>query len=239
MKPIGFSIGEKLGKLAAPAFYEKLVAHSVMQHRYTALKKAPTYSKREELWASAVQHIGATQDILFLEFGVWEGYSMRYFSKAFTSSDARFYGFDSFEGLPQAWEDKSTGAFSTKGAVPQIADARIKFVKGWFQNSVPEFLKGRSKAPEKVLVHFDADLYSSTLYLLHALANYLPRYYFIFDEFPGDETRALYNFEQSHGATSRFFGKTDRSMQTFGLIENSSVYEPEHLRASEVMSASA
>ena len=43
------------------------------------------------------------------------------------------------------------------------------------------------------LVHFDADIYSSTLFLLFQLDNYTP-YYALFDEFGGDEARALYDY---------------------------------------------
>lgn len=111
--------------------------------------------------------------------------------------------------------------------MPKIDDTRVTFVKGWFQNSVPEFLKDFSTDATTVLVHFDADLYSSTLYLLNALSGYLPKYYFIFDEFPGDEVRALYNFKQSYGAATQFFGKTDRCMQIFGHIQSSRPYAPD------------
>ena len=39
----------------------------------------------------------------------------------------------------------------------------------------------------------DADIYSSTLFLLFQLDNFTP-YYALFDEFGGDEARALYDY---------------------------------------------
>ena len=43
------------------------------------------------------------QDKLFLEFGVMQGHSLVDFRSAYMSNDinAEFYGFDSFEGLPE------------------------------------------------------------------------------------------------------------------------------------------
>jgi hypothetical protein len=46
----------------------------------------------------------------------------------------------------------------------------------------------------KTIIHFDADMYSSTLFLLLKLHETLDEYYFIFDEFEGEELRALNNY---------------------------------------------
>jgi hypothetical protein len=218
--PIGYTIGTYLGRVKT-SFYEKLVSHSILQHTFSPLKTVRMFSTREEIWDYAAQHIGT--EVTLLEFGVWWGYSMRHFLKSHPAQSSRFYGFDSFEGLPQAWEGKTEGHFSTQGNVPQIDDTRVKLVKGWFQNTVPEFLKGTALS-STILVHFDADLYSSTLYLLQQLSR-VPHYYFICDEFPGDETRAFYNTLQANGAFVTFLGRTARSMQVFGFMDNSRIYE--------------
>jgi hypothetical protein len=161
---------------------------------------------REELWTRALQKIG-TPDILFLEFGVWQGYSIDYFSRLNRSPPSRFYGFDSFEGLPEGWRGMSAGHFSTGGQIPVSDDERVRFVKGWFRDSLPGQLdrlveEARSRA---LLVHFDADLYSSTLYLLCALTQRFDSFYCVFDEFSGHEMRALHNFMQAFGATCEFY----------------------------------
>ena len=44
---------------------------------------------------SAVQNLG-----LFLEFGVHKGHSIK---KLSSKTESMFYGFDSFEGLPENW----------------------------------------------------------------------------------------------------------------------------------------
>lgn len=114
---------------------------------------------------------------------------------------------------------------SAGGRVPDIADERVTFVAGWFKDTVPE-QKERILASAQgrtVTVHFDADLYSSTLYLLFALYDMFDEYHFIFDEFGGHEVRALYNFQQATGATCvYYFHNTGRGLPTAvsGLLRN-------------------
>jgi hypothetical protein len=44
----------------------------------------------------------ADQDVLYLEFGVFRGDSIRYWSRRLKNPRAKLHGFDSFEGLPKA-----------------------------------------------------------------------------------------------------------------------------------------
>ena len=97
---------------------------------------------------------------------------------------SRFIGFDSSEGLPEDWLGNYTkGTFDVGGAVPQIDDERVSFIKGWFQNTLPGFLK--EFAPRsRLVVHSDSDLYSSTLFTLANLNTLLvPGSVIIFDDF--------------------------------------------------------
>jgi O-methyltransferase len=151
--------------------------------------------------------------ITYLEFGVADGISLRSIISRFTHAESRFFGFDSFEGLPEAWVPLPTvswkeGAFSRQGDVPAIDDRRVEFVRGWFQNTLPPFLStGSVGGPWPHLVHYDADLYSSTLFILTTLWHYLPEYYFIMDEFPYDEVVALSDFAQSYPVEIRFIAE--------------------------------
>jgi O-methyltransferase len=110
-----------------------------------------------------------TRAIDYLEFGVFEGASIREWSLLNQNPASRFYGFDSFEGLPEDWHaGKRKGAFSTAGKVPEIGDPRVRFVVGWFQSSLRGFMD--SYHPQRQLVlHVDCDIYSSTLYCLTTL----------------------------------------------------------------------
>ena len=44
--------------------------------------------------------------VLYLEFGVYQGASMRWWSAALNNPGSRLHGFDSFEGLPEAFDDE-------------------------------------------------------------------------------------------------------------------------------------
>mgnify|MGYP000079224382 CR=1 FL=1 len=75
----------------------------------------------------------------YLEFGVWQGGSINFFSSKFPNS--QFYGFDSFEGLPENWRPGfEKGTFSLNGMLPKV-NANVKLIPGWFNESLPYFLE--------------------------------------------------------------------------------------------------
>ena len=79
---------------------------------------------------------------------------------------SRFYGFDTFTGLPEHWfKYFSKSAFNVAGKIPEILDSRVTFVKGLFQDTLGNFLNGFNRK-NRIVVHIDADLYSSTLFVL-------------------------------------------------------------------------
>jgi hypothetical protein len=156
----------------------------------------------EDKWALhdyAAEHLGLDAVVTYLEFGVAGGQSIRKFAERFTNPATRLVGFDSFEGLPEDWHvDRriiQKGTFAAGGKAPSISDNRISFVKGWFQNSVPLFLRHPTVPLNgSVLIHYDADLYSSTLFLLTNLWPHISQYYFIMDDFFQDDMIALHDF---------------------------------------------
>jgi len=167
----------------------------------------PDKQRFTNLYPFMAETIGADVPITFLEFGVWRGASIKRMAELFTNPDARFIGFDSFEGLPEAWGIRPAGTFSVEGNQPQIADPRVSFVKGYFQNSLPGFLADYThRSP--VLVNLDADLYSSTLFLLTTLWHHIPEYWFVFDEFPNDEAAAMYDFTAAYPVDFEFIACT-------------------------------
>jgi len=154
-----------------------------------------------ELYEFAAKAIGNVP-LLYLEFGVYGGRSMSRMVERFPHPGARFVGFDSFEGLPEDWAQaggrKERGFFSTGGQIPTISDPRVSFEKGWFQDTLPPFLAAHDlSGTTPILVHYDADLYSSTLFVLCMLWPATRGYYFIFDEFMGDELLALDDFSRA------------------------------------------
>lgn len=105
----------------------------------------------------------------YFEFDVFEGASIRFWSSQNKNVASRFFGFDSFEGLPEDWHSgKRKGAFSTGGKPPEVSDARVSFVAGWFQRSLRCFLESY-RPQNQLVIHIDCDLYSSALYCLTTL----------------------------------------------------------------------
>ncbi len=137
--------------------------------------------------------------ILYIEFGVWKGHSIKYFADKYKSASSEFYGFDTFYGFPEKCLSMEKGHYSTAGEMPQLNDVRIKFIKGLFQETLPIFLKKINFETKKktVLVHFDAPLHSATLFTLFKLSEKFTNYYFIFDQLGTEECRALNNFNES------------------------------------------
>jgi len=113
--PAKAKLKQLIGKAASIDWLEKLTeyaiaeqAKSVSLEGATAIAPAGTSWQevidrgREELWTRTLEQVPA-QDLLLLEFGVWQGESTRFFAGLNRSPSSRFYGFDSFEGLPEDW----------------------------------------------------------------------------------------------------------------------------------------
>ncbi len=97
---------------------------------------------------------------LALEFGVYSGETLKIIAAA--RDGAGVFGFDSFQGLPEAWRaDFPAGTF----AVPQPPDVpEAELVVGWFADTLPDFLAAH---PGQVdFLHVDADLYSAAVTVL-------------------------------------------------------------------------
>lgn len=103
------------------------------------------------------------KDSLWLEFGVYTGNSIKYIA---SHTDKTVYGFDSFEGLPEKWRDGyPKGVFKTQA--PTDLPSNVKIVEGFFQDTLVSFLASHSG--QASFIHMDADLYSSTKYVLDTL----------------------------------------------------------------------
>ena len=120
----------------------------------------------------------------YLEFGVFRGWSLKHWLDINRHPDSRFFGFDSFKGLPERWMDgREAGHFNRDGQPPQIDDPRVKWVIGLFQETLPGFLK-TFRNERQVVVHIDCDLYGGTMFALSSLHTFMPPGTVVFfDEF--------------------------------------------------------
>ena len=163
---------------------------------------------RYEVFDAIARDIGDRR-ILYLEFGVSRGWSMRYWSRIVENPDSHLHGFDSFEGLPLGWlPTAGRGSFSTGGTPPVVDDDRVEFFVGLFEETLPTY-----QWPEYncLVVNIDADIYSSTAYVLSALRERISLgSYLYFDEFHhrGDEMRAFSEYLDTTDARFRLLAAT-------------------------------
>jgi hypothetical protein len=144
------------------------------------------YNKRYTLYYTVAKHSHLdSKEIFYLEFGVAEAHSFKWWLKKNTHPGSEFHGFDTFEGLPEDW-----GRHFKKGdmsaSLPDIDDNRAGFYKGIFQETLHVFIEQNKEAliGKQKVVHMDADLFSSTIFVLSQLHPYLSKGDIIFfDEF--------------------------------------------------------
>ena len=144
------------------------------------------YDKRYKMFEKIIQNYNlGDYNILYMEFGVAQALSFKWWINRIENSKAKFVGFDTFEGLPEDW-----GGFYKKGDmsgnIPDFNDPRTSFVKGIFQDTLHDFIENNKHdiVSRKKVIHLDADLFSATIFTLSQLYPYLNKGDIIlFDEF--------------------------------------------------------
>jgi predicted O-methyltransferase YrrM len=151
---------------------------------------------------------------LVLEFGVASGSTIRLLADAAPLSDRRVYGFDSFEGLPEAWGSSPVGHFAC--AIPEVP-GNVELVVGWFADTLPPFLAKHQD--DIALLHIDCDLYNSTATVLEALApRIVPGTVIVLDEFwivTDQEQRAFMDWAST---TKRSYRHEARSIEQLCVV---------------------
>jgi len=147
------------------------------------------------------------QKSYYLEFGVFNGISINFFSKYLKTN---IYGFDSFKGLNEDWRGSilERGYFNLKGKEPKV-NKNVTLIKGWVQDTLLDFLK---KKPKINFVHMDLDTYESTKFVLKNIKPLLCKNSIIlFDE--------LYNFSGwdvgEYKALTEVFNETEYKFLAF------------------------
>lgn len=141
-------------------------------------KRCPTRPALYDYVATLIQ-----EPVSYLEFGVFKGESLRHWARLFKHPDSTLHGFDSFEGLPEDWGPVDRAYLNVHGSMPKIDDPRVKLFKGWFSDTLPGYVRD-FKPKGSLVVYLDADLYSSTIFVLKELRPFMkPGTILIFDEF--------------------------------------------------------
>lgn len=162
----------------------------------------------------------ARRPVDYFEFGVMSCKTFNRVIEWMPSDEARFYGFDTFEGLPQPWiRVRKNGALwmgRDAGELkadfpPAVYDKRAVLFKGLFQETLPEALVTAFPAGRKLgrpmILNIDSDLYSSALYVLTSMHTLLRTGdYIYFDEFFDalNEFAAFNDYIRAYGTRSWF-----------------------------------
>ena len=156
-------------------YFKKYFKNSILLKNATELRKYSIKKSKEQ----------DNQDQFdYLEFGVFDGTSINFFSK-YTKS---IYGFDSFEGLKEDWIGNfgfQKGHFDLKKVKPKV-NSNVELIDGFVQDTLDNFIQ---KKDLKInFVHMDLDTYESSLYVLQKIKPYLLKNsVIVFDQ--------LHNFE--------------------------------------------
>jgi hypothetical protein len=149
------------------------------------MKDSMMFFNHAGIWDYTIsQIIKQTFKGYLLEFGVFKGTSINYFSNAIKTET--FYGFDSFEGLQEDWKGWSLrkGAFDLNGVMPNV-NPNVKLIKGWFDQTIPTFLNTQTVEHIRLL-HIDCDTYEATKTVFEQLNKEIKTGTLIlFDEFFG------------------------------------------------------
>ncbi len=165
------------------------------------------FADRRSLLRHGLTLVHEELDGLYCEFGVYEGESINIIASLVSQ---QVHGFDSFEGLPEAWQaGLPKGAFRLD-RLPQVR-TNVVLHKGWFRESLPLF-KEEYRKPI-AFMHLDADLYSSTKTVFDVLGERIVTGTVIqFDEFfnyPGwkeGEYRAFFEFVEARTVAFEYVG---------------------------------
>ncbi|MGN6608651.1 MAG: class I SAM-dependent methyltransferase [Jatrophihabitans sp.] len=173
-------------------------------------------------------------DGLMLEFGVASGTTLRIIADALPGRE--IVGFDVFTGLPEDWRPGfAAGAFA-QDVLPEVPGATL--VPGLFAETLPSFLE--THPGPVAFLHLDADLYSSTAFVLDRLRHRLVAgTVIVFDEYfnyPGwhgdGEHRAWQEFVERTGAGFEYLAYTHDNEQVVVRVTGNAAVDEEATTAS-------
>ena len=181
------------------------------------------YPKRYKLFeAVSDKYELDKKELLYLEFGVASGSSFFWWMKKNINPDSAFRGFDTFEGLPEDWGGYKKGAMAFDQK--EVMDGRAEFIRGIFQESLHPFIESNKVLLQNKskIIHLDADLFSSTIFVLSQLYPYLKKGDIIFfDEFnvANHEFLAFKIFTESFYVKLEPIGAVNNFYQTAFLVD--------------------
>jgi hypothetical protein len=142
------------------------------------------FSSKAEISHTFKNHLKVKGSVL--EFGVYKGRTIKHMQSLW--EDSPIYGFDSFEGLPEAWEigevTYKAGHFhAASEALNELQMLKnVTVYPGFFSDTLPKYMQDHGSETIEFL-HIDSDLYSSAKEILYTLnTNIVPGTIIRFDE---------------------------------------------------------
>ncbi len=182
--------------------------HKSVDYIETHMADAMGFATQRELMAYSIGQVQV--DGCFTEFGVFKGGTLRFMAKKLPNR--RFHGFDSFEGLPEAWSGFNLGkaAFDMDGHLPRVPE-NVTLHKGFFETSLPVWKENH--ADKIAFMHIDCDLYSSTTTIFESLGDRLQAgsiilfdEYFNYPNWENHEFKAWKEYVAARGIAYRYLG---------------------------------
>jgi hypothetical protein len=150
------------------------------------LTNAVLFLEDRDIWDCCIKMIREkTKSGICLEFGVYTGTSINYFSSKLPKH--KIFGFDSFEGLAEDWAGTHhmAGSLDLGGKMPKT-NSNVKLIKGWFDETLPAFVKGEQNTDTIVFIHIDSDTYEAASIILDEFKDFIrPGLLILFDEYMG------------------------------------------------------
>ena len=160
---------------------------------YIKLRELFNYTEREKMLLDIMDFVRSNRlEGDYLEFGVYKCGTLipaYHFSKSMGKNldKMRFYGFDSFEGLPEVKKSDNEGfkhfskgdyANSLSHVVSllkksKVNMSRVKLIKGWYNQVLNNDLRKKLFIKKAAVVWVDCDLYESTVPVLDFITPYL------------------------------------------------------------------
>ena len=163
--------------------------------------------QREVIWNKVIDDLNSptddtfSKDVLVIELGVAWGYTTSYFNERLAGTlEYKWFGFDTFTGLPREWRDHLKNDFSANGKIPNVSDSRISFEVGLVEGTFDILKHIHPFNDWRKVFLFDLDLFEPSLFVWEKIADSLKTGDVLyFDEaFDSDERQLLNNWVNVH-----------------------------------------
>jgi hypothetical protein len=217
---IAYPIGSIMNRVAMrqardiPLERQRRALATTVDYVQAHMRDVNAVGSKFQLLAQAFAQADVSGDRLICEFGVFQGTTINHIAQM---TSKRIFGFDSFEGLPEAW---GSGLKSGHFAVNKLPTVRsnVTLIKGWFHETLPTFLS-QNKGMVGFL-HVDCDLYVSTRIVFEMLESRLAAgavivfdEYFNYPDWEKGEHKAFSEFKARTGLDCEFIGYCAKEQQ--------------------------